>query len=276
MITRRLYPAILLSVLLLAACESNETTNAAVESSPDTVDAAPGDALSNHARAGEHAILVLGNSIAAGYGLSQGQAFPALLQHKIDSMGWNYNVVNAGLSGETSAGGLRRIDWLLRQPIDVLILELGGNDGLRGIKPAVTRENLAAIIDTTRIRYPEARILLTGMQLPPNLGHEYTEQFRQIYPTLADTKDVSLVPFLLEGVGGIDSLNQDDGIHPTAKGQRIVAQNVWRKLKPLLHTLQSKPTAQAIDCTAGDSLSAVDPKVLASASGRGMMAGCAQ
>ena len=277
MITRRLYPAILLSVLLLAACESSETTNAAVESPPDTVvAAAPGDTLSNNAVTGEQAVLVLGNSIAAGYGLSQGKAFPALLQQKIDSLGWNYNVINAGLSGETSAGGLRRIDWLLRQPIDVLILELGGNDGLRGIKPEVTRKNLAAIIDTTRIRYPDARILLTGMQLPPNLGHEYTEQFRQIYPTLADTKNVSLVPFLLEGVGGIDSLNQDDGIHPTAEGQRIVAQNVWRKLKPLLHTLQTEPTAQAIDCTVGDSLSAVNPKALASASKPSMKAGCAQ
>ena len=276
MVTRRLYPAILLSVLLLAACEDSETTNAAVESSSDTVATTPGDTLSDNAVSGENTILVLGNSIAAGYGLSQGQAFPALLQHKVDSLGWGYNVINAGLSGETSAGGLRRINWLLRQPIDVLILELGGNDGLRGIKPEVTRKNLAAIIDTTRTRYPGARILLTGMQLPPNLGHEYTEQFRQIYPTLAKTKDISLVPFLLEGVGGIDSLNQDDGIHPTAEGQRIVAQNVWRELKPILRTLHAEPTAQAAGCTAGDSLSPVNRKALASAPGPAMKAGCIQ
>lgn len=183
-------------------------------------------------------ILVLGNSLAAGYGLDPSQAFPALLQEKIDELGWDFEVINAGLSGETTAGGLRRIDWLLRSPVDVLILELGGNDGLRGIPPEVTRDNLRAIVKKTRERYPDVQIILAGMQVPPNLGETYTSAFRDLYPELAREESLHLVPFLLEGVGGVPDLNQPDGIHPTARGQQIVAENVWKVLKPVLETLR--------------------------------------
>jgi acyl-CoA thioesterase-1 len=188
-------------------------------------------------------VLVLGNSIAAGNGLADPstQAFPARLQQRIDSLGWNVQVQNAGLSGETSAGGLRRVGWLLSQPVDVLILELGGNDGLRGVDPSATKENLTAIVDTTLDRYPDARVLLAGMQVPPNLGEQYTQQFRQIYPSIAASYDpVTLIPFILDGVGGVDAMMQDDGIHPTAKGHRRVAENVWEVLRPTLDSLRQR------------------------------------
>jgi acyl-CoA thioesterase-1 len=167
------------------------------------------------------------------------EAFPARLQQRVDSLGWNVNIINGGVSGETTAGGLRRLDWLLRQSIDVLIVELGGNDGLRGTDLSATRENLQAIIDKARAEHPDVRILLAGMQLPPNLGPDYTQRFRALYPELAKANDVGLIPFLLEGVGGVDSLMQSDGIHPTAEGQRIVANNVWETLKPVLQSLRT-------------------------------------
>ena len=179
-------------------------------------------------------ILFFGDSITAGHGIEEQNAYPALIQQKIDSLGWNYEVVNGGLSGETSAGGLRRIDWMLRQPVDLFVLELGGNDGLRGIDPEVTKSNLQKIIDKVEKAYPGAVIVLAGMQVPPNLGPDYTEKFKEVYPQLAEENDVELIPFLLEGVGGNDELNQPDGIHPTAEGHKVVAQNVWEVLKPLL------------------------------------------
>jgi acyl-CoA thioesterase-1 len=172
-------------------------------------------------------VLFLGNSLSAGYGVEPDSAFPNLIKARIDSLGWSIEIVNAGLSGETTSGGLRRIDWLLRRRIDVLVLELGGNDGLRGIPTEVTRANLQAIIDKTRARHPDAEIILAGMQIPPNLGHEYTREFRQIYPSLAEENDTHLIPFLLEGVGGVARLMQGDGIHPTEEGHRVVAENVW-------------------------------------------------
>ena len=188
-------------------------------------------------------MLVLGNSIAAGNGLSDPgrQSFPARLQQRVDSLGWNVQVQNAGLSGETSAGGLSRVGWLLTQPVDVLVLELGGNDGLRGVDPSATKENLSAIIDTTVSRYPDARVLLAGMQVPPNLGQRYTQQFREIYPSIAQSYErVTLIPFILQGVGGVDSLMQDDGIHPTAQGHRRVTENVWTVLQPTLDSLRQR------------------------------------
>lgn len=185
-------------------------------------------------------ILVLGNSLAAGLGLDPNQAFPALVQQKIDSLDWDFHVINAGLSGETTAGGLRRIDWLLRGQVDILVLELGGNDGLRGIPPEVTQANLQEIIDKTRAKNPDVEIVLAGMQVPPNLGHEYTAAFRGLYPDVAEANQAALIPFLLEGVGGMPELNQPDGIHPTAEGHVIVAQTVWRTLKPVLESLQPK------------------------------------
>lgn len=179
-------------------------------------------------------ILFFGDSITAGYGLDKDEAFPAIIQQKIDSLNWNFDTVNAGLSGETSAGGLRRVDWILQQDFDIFVLELGGNDGLRGIDLESTKNNLQAIIDKVKQKKPEAEILLAGMQVPPNLGPDYTEEFRKMYPELAKKNDVTLIPFLLKGVGGDPELNQADGIHPTARGHEILAENVWKELKPIL------------------------------------------
>lgn len=188
--------------------------------------------------AGDHAskktILFLGNSLSAGFGLNPALAFPALIQQKIDSLKWNFEVVNAGLSGETSAGGLRRIDWLLKRRIDVLVLELGGNDALRGIAIDVTRKNLQGIIDKTKRAYPQAKIVIAGMQAPPNLGATYTRQFRDLFSQLAKENNAALIPFLLEGVGGVPELNQADRIHPTAEGHRMITETVWTTLKPIL------------------------------------------
>jgi acyl-CoA thioesterase-1 len=196
-------------------------------------DAAPGKSTEKPPR---RTIVVLGDSLAAGYGLDPGEAFPALLQQKIDDLGWPFAVVNAGVSGDTSAGGLRRIDWLLRRRIDVLILELGGNDGLRGLSTEATRTNLQAIIDRTRVKHPRARIVIAGMQMPPNMGADYTNRFQKIFPDLAAANEAALIPFLLEGVGGKPELNLPDRIHPTAEGQRLVAENVWKTLEPVLRS----------------------------------------
>jgi acyl-CoA thioesterase-1 len=182
-------------------------------------------------------ITVLGDSLTAGYGLDRAQAYPALLQQKIDAEGWNFTVVNAGLSGDTTSGGLRRIDWLLQRRIDVLILALGANDGLRGINLDVTRANLQAMIDRAKQKYPDVRVVLAGMYMPPNLGKDYVTRFQAIYPELAKTNQVSLIPFLLDGVAAHPDSNQDDMIHPTAEGQKIVADNVWRVLQPVLRAM---------------------------------------
>lgn len=179
-------------------------------------------------------ILFFGDSITAGYGLDSENAFPALIQNRLDSLELEYNVVDAGFSGETSAGGLRRVDWILQQPVEIFILELGGNDGLRGLDPENTKKNLQEIIDKVENSYPDATIILAGMEAPPNMGPDYTERFRNIYKELAETNDVIFLPFILEGVAGEPDLNLADGIHPTAEGHEIVAENVWEVLEPLL------------------------------------------
>lgn len=179
-------------------------------------------------------ILFFGDSITAGYGIDPNQAFPALIQEKIDSLGLPYNVVNAGLSGETSAGGLRRVDWVMQQEVDIFVLELGGNDGLRGIDPENTKKNLAGIIEKVRAADPDVKILLTGMEAPPNLGQAYTSQFRQVFRDVSRQKNVKFLPFILEGVAGNPELNLPDGIHPTAEGHQILAENVWGSLRPML------------------------------------------
>lgn len=179
-------------------------------------------------------IIFFGNSLTAGYGLSLSEAFPALIQAKIDSLHLPYKVINAGLSGETSAGGNSRIDWVLKQPVHVFVLELGGNDGLRGIALEETEENLQQILNKVKEKYPDAKLMLTGMRIPPNMGKQYSEQFQSIYTRLAKKNNIAFLPFLLEGVGGEPGLNQPDGIHPTAEGQKIVAENVWNVLKGLL------------------------------------------
>ncbi|CAN5442369.1 arylesterase [soil metagenome] len=180
-------------------------------------------------------ILFFGDSLTAGYGLDDvSEAFPGVVQNKIDSAKLPYKVVNAGVSGETSAGGLGRINWILKQKIDIFILELGANDGLRGIPAAATTANLQAIIDRVKAKYPNAKLVLTGMQVPPNMGADYANSFKALFPTLATKNNMALVPFLLQGVGGVPALNQHDGIHPTADGAKIVGENVWIVLKGIL------------------------------------------
>jgi acyl-CoA thioesterase I len=179
-------------------------------------------------------ILFFGDSITAGYGLDEEQSFPAFIQEKINDNGHSYHVVNAGLSGETSAGGLRRIDWVLQQHVDIFVLELGGNDGLRGIDPANTKENLQGIMNKVKEKYPNAAIILTGMEAPPNMGSDYTAAFRSVYSDLAQANDVLFMPFILEGVAGDPELNLPDGIHPTEDGHRIIAENLWVYLKDIL------------------------------------------
>lgn len=179
-------------------------------------------------------ILFFGDSITAGYGLTEQQAFPALIQQKIDSLGLDYLVINSGLSGETTAGGLRRIDWVLQQHVDIFVLELGGNDGLRGIDPQNSKENLQGIMDKVNDRYPDADILLTGMEAPPNMGQTYTSRFREIYAELNNENEVVFMPFILQGVAGDPDLNLPDGIHPTEEGHRVVADDLWEYLRPML------------------------------------------
>ena len=179
-------------------------------------------------------VVFFGDSLTAGYGLDPDEAFPALIQKKIDAAGIPAHVVNAGLSGETTAGGLRRLNWILRQKADVFVIELGANDGLRGIAPNVTRTNLQAMIDQVRQKSTHVAVVLAGMPLPTNLGPDYTQKFAAIFPELAKSNHLTLIPFLLAGVGGVASLNQGDGMHPTAQGDQIVADNVWKTLEPLL------------------------------------------
>ena len=179
-------------------------------------------------------IVFFGNSLTAGYGLSPEEAFPALIQKKIDSLGLPYQVVNAGVSGETSSGGNTRIDWILQQPMDIFVLELGANDGLRGILLSETRKNLQSIIDKVKAKNPQTKLVFAGMQIPPNMGQKYATEFRDMFGELSQKNQMALIPFLLEGVGGEPALNLEDGIHPTAEGHRIVADNVWRHLKELL------------------------------------------
>jgi len=179
-------------------------------------------------------ILFFGDSITAGYGLSAEDAYPAHVEAALVKKGIKVKVVNAGLSGETSAGGLSRIDWILRQPIDIFILELGANDGLRGLPLDQTRTNLQAIIDKVKAKNPEVKIVLAGMMVPPNLGKEYTTEFKNIYPDLAKANKAELIPFLLEGVAGDGKLNIADGIHPNVAGHKIVAKTVLQIVEPLL------------------------------------------
>lgn len=181
-------------------------------------------------------LVFFGDSLTAGYGLSDpaADAYPALIQARIRAAGLPWRVVNAGLSGETSAGGLRRVDWTLRTPPDLFVLALGANDGLRGISPALMRSNLEEIIARVRKRNPDARIVLAGMRMPPELGPAHAEAFGRVFPELAERAGVALIPFLLDGVGGVAELNLADRIHPNPAGHAVIADNVWKVLRPLL------------------------------------------
>ncbi len=181
-------------------------------------------------------IVFFGDSLTAGYGLVNptDDAYPSLIQRKIDEAKLPYRVINAGLSGETTAGGVRRIDWILRQPADIFVLALGANDGLRGISPAVSKSNLQTILDRVRAKYPNAKLVVAGMQMPPAMGADYARAFGEMFPAVAEKYHATLVPFLLEGVGAVSNLNQNDGIHPNVEGHRLLADNVWKILRPLL------------------------------------------
>ena len=180
-------------------------------------------------------ILCFGDSITAGYGLEDIEdAYLGVLQEKIDALELDYTIINSGLSGETSAGGKSRIDWVLNQKVDIFLLELGANDGLRGVPLSETRANLQAIIDIVKQKSPKTTIILAGMELPPNMGQEYTTEFRRVYTDLAQQNNLAFIPFILKDVGGIKDLNQQDGIHPTVEGHQIVANTVWEVLQPLL------------------------------------------
>lgn len=179
-------------------------------------------------------ILFFGDSLTAGYGLSPEDAFPALVEKQLTARGKPCKVINSGLSGETSAGGLTRIDWVLRQPVDVFVLELGANDGLRGLPLEQTRANLQAIIDKVKAKFPKAKIVVAGMMVPPNMGPEYSAGFKALFPDLAKKNNAVLIPFLLDGVAGIEKLNLPDGIHPNIDGHKIVATNLVKIIEPLL------------------------------------------
>lgn len=180
-------------------------------------------------------VLFFGDSLTAGYGLENpADGFVARIARRLDSLGWDWEVVNAGLSGETSAGGDGRIDWVLQQPVDLFVLELGANDGLRGIPVEETAKNLQSILDKVRKAYPQATCVMAGMEAPPNMGADFTGRFRALFPALARKNNMPLIPFLLAGVAGEPALNQPDGIHPTAEGHRLVAENIWQVLRPLL------------------------------------------
>jgi acyl-CoA thioesterase-1 len=226
----RLRAAALLCVLAGPGCDAGGG-GAGAASGAERATATPADSARERP-----VVLFLGDSLTAGYGLPAEEAFPALVQERIDDAGLDYRVVNAGVSGDTSAGGRRRIDWLLRQPIAVLVLELGANDMLRGLDLGALRANLRAIVEKTRAAHPGVGIVVAGMRAPANLGREYVRGFEAIFRELAGETGAALIPFLLEGVAADPELNQPDGIHPTAEGHRIVADLVWRTLGPMLRS----------------------------------------
>lgn len=211
--------------MLFASCTNNKKPAASDQNN------IPKESTTNTKK---KSIVFFGNSLTAGYGLSPEQAFPALIQKKIDSLGLPYQVINAGVSGETSSGGKTRIDWILRETVDIFILELGANDGLRGTPLSETKKNLQDIINKVKAKYPDTKLVFAGMEIPPNMGQTYTTEFRNIYTELAAKNKMTLIPFLLAGVGGEPELNQEDGIHPTAEGHLIVADNVWKVLQQFL------------------------------------------
>ena len=218
--------------IFLYGCRQNEPVNTTptkeTATSPTPSDKVP-------AASDRKNILFYGNSLTAAYGLDPSEGFAGLIQQKIDSLDLNYKVINAGLSGETTEGGLSRIDWVLSQnDVDIFILELGGNDGLRGLDLDNSYENLEGIIQKVKSKYPDVKIVLAGMEAPPNMGQTFTSKFRKMYPDLAKKHEAALIPFLLDGVGGIPELNLPDGIHPNVEGHKIVAENIWKVLEPML------------------------------------------
>ena len=219
------------TMLVLLSCGDKTKSNSAADEKNEAAEENTAEG------AGKKTILFFGDSITAGYGLEDTKnAFPWLIQSKIDSLSLDYQVINSGVSGETSAGGKGRIDWILNQDIDVFVLELGANDGLRGVPLTETKSNLQAIIDAVKSKNPETKIVLAGMQMPPNMGQDYASGFKAIFYDLAKENKIFFIPFILKDVGGIAALNQRDGIHPTEEGHEILASTVWETLSPILNT----------------------------------------
>ncbi|MHB1178360.1 MAG: arylesterase [Daejeonella sp.] len=215
----------LISLLMLSACGSGDNKTPKTETA---------DSLAKADTKPTKTILFFGNSLTAGLGVEPDEAFPALIENKIDSLNLPYKVINAGLSGETTAAGKARINWLLKQKVDVFVLELGANDGLRGIPVTETSKNLQDIVDQVKAKYPDVKLVMTGMEVPPNMGGKYASEFRDIFRQIAEKNNMVLIPFLLDKVGGVPDLNQPDGIHPTPEGHKILAENVWAILKGVL------------------------------------------
>ena len=226
-IVKVLYPLVLTGALIACSNSSPARDNPAAVSQPS-----PAISLTQAAPQARPRIVMLGDSLTAGYGLERVQSYPNLLQQHLDAEGYKYEVVNAGVSGDTSAGGLRRLDWSLDGDVRILVVALGGNDGLRGLPVDEMKRNLSTII--TQGRQRGAAVILAGIEAPPNYGHEYTSAFRKTFRELADEHKIPLVPFLLDGVAGIPSLNIADGIHPNPEGAKVVERTVWRALEPLL------------------------------------------
>lgn len=216
------------NLLLITSCKDNQKKETKIETSTVTKDAV-------EKKGDSSTILLFGDSLTAGLGVDPSEAFSALLQSKIDSLNLDYKVVNAGLSGETTASGVNRLNWVLNQDVKIIVIELGANDGLRGVPLDETEKNLQKMIDMVRAKDPKIKIVLAGMQIPPNMGEEYTTKFKNIFPELAKENNTYLIPFILENVGGVAKLNQPDGIHPTAEGHKIVAHNVWEVLGKVIN-----------------------------------------
>jgi acyl-CoA thioesterase I len=218
--------------LAIAACADRDSAPVEPRTQPAAAPEAPRPAVRPR-------IVFLGDSLTAGYGLAKDQSVPSLIQARLDKSGFEYDVVNAGVSGDTSAGGLSRLEWSLEGDVNLLVIELGANDGLRGLPVAAMKQNLSAIVERAKQR--GITVVLTGMEAPPNYGAAYTAEFRRAFKEVADQHSVAFVPFYLEGVAGIPSLNIADGIHPNPEGARIVEQTVWRAIEPLLR----KPAASS-------------------------------
>jgi acyl-CoA thioesterase-1 len=232
--------AVLCAAMAFACSKPNESARRtdSATAAPSRESSAVSQSSASHSASGKKTIVFAGTSLTAGLGLDADSAYPMLIQRKIDSAGLAFEVVNAGVSGETSSGLLDRLDWLQRGTFQVLVLETGANDGLRGIPPATLRANLETALDRLKAKRPDARVLLVQMEALPNLGPKYASEFHAVYPTVAREKGVTLMPFLLAGVAGRRELNQADGIHPNYAGERIVAANLWAKLAPVLDSIQ--------------------------------------
>ncbi|MBC7886233.1 MAG: arylesterase [Saprospiraceae bacterium] len=221
-------------VLFIPSCNPKQESAQQVEPKSQNTDQIAPTANTHPDNSDVKHILFFGNSLTAGYGLDENQSFPTLIQQRLDSLGLKYIAINAGLSGETTSGGKNRIDWVLKQKVDVFVLELGANDVLRGLGLKEIEANLRTILDKVKASNPKVKIVLAGMQAPSNMGNDYTRQFAAIYPKLAKEYQAALIPFLLENVATIPSLNLEDGKHPNAAGQYIVRENVWKELKGVL------------------------------------------